>query len=105
MLQERAGGLSEEVWARHGAVAPRGGFWELLQIDDRAGLEKVPRGPPAAAAQDQDAVMLCVGNDDDLRSVCLGEEGAFAGMDEGARFVDHTTVAPTVARELAAFAA
>jgi 3-hydroxyisobutyrate dehydrogenase-like beta-hydroxyacid dehydrogenase len=46
-----------------------------------------------------------VGNDDDLRSVCLGDDGAFAGMDEGAIFVDHTTVSAAVTRELAAEAA
>lgn len=47
---------------------------------------------PREAAQGMDFVMACVGNDDDLRSVCLGEDGAFAGMKEGAIFVDHTTV-------------
>ena len=57
---------------------------------------------PREAAAGQAIVFACVGNDDDLRSVCLGEEGAFAGMDEGALFVDHTTVSPTVTRELAA---
>jgi 3-hydroxyisobutyrate dehydrogenase len=44
--------------------------------------------------------MACVGNDDDLRSVCLGEDGAFAGMGENAVFVDHTTVSETVTKEL-----
>ena len=55
---------------------------------------------PRAAAEGADFVMACVGNDDDLRSVCLGEEGAFAGMKEGAIFVDHTTVSAAVTREL-----
>jgi 3-hydroxyisobutyrate dehydrogenase len=45
--------------------------------------------------------MACVGNDDDLRSVCQGEDGAFAGMSTGAIFVDHTTVSAAVTRELA----
>jgi 3-hydroxyisobutyrate dehydrogenase len=45
--------------------------------------------------------MACVGNDDDLRSVVLGEDGALAGMSEGAIFVDHTTVSAIVTRELA----
>ena len=45
--------------------------------------------------------MACVGNDDDLRSVCLGPDGAFAGMTPGAVFVDHTTVSAAVTRELA----
>lgn len=55
---------------------------------------------PAAAAGGADFVMACVGNDDDLRSVCLGPEGAFAGMGRGAIFVDHTTVSARVTREL-----
>ncbi|WP_298256310.1 NAD(P)-dependent oxidoreductase [uncultured Litoreibacter sp.] len=55
---------------------------------------------PREAAQGADFVMACVGNDDDLRSVCLGEDGAFAGMDAGTIFVDHTTVSAKVTREL-----
>ncbi len=55
---------------------------------------------PAKAAKGADFVMACVGNDDDLRSVCLGGEGAFAGMSEGSVFVDHTTVSAAVTREL-----
>ncbi len=55
---------------------------------------------PRAAAHGAEFVMACVGNDDDLRSVCLGEEGAFAGMASGALFVDHTTVSAQVTREL-----
>jgi 3-hydroxyisobutyrate dehydrogenase len=55
---------------------------------------------PREAAQGADFVMACVGNDDDLRGVCLGEDGAFAGMKEGAIFVDHTTVSAKVTREL-----
>ena len=60
---------------------------------------------PAMAAQGADFVFACVGNDDDLRSVCLGETGAFAGMAHGAVFVDHTTVSAQVTRELAMMAA
>jgi 3-hydroxyisobutyrate dehydrogenase len=60
---------------------------------------------PAKAAKGADFVMACVGNDDDLRAVCLGETGAFAGMAPGAIFVDHTTVSAQVTRELAAAAA
>lgn len=56
---------------------------------------------PAKAAEGADFVMACVGNDDDLRAVCLGAEGAFAGMAKGAIFVDHTTVSAQVTRELA----
>ncbi|MFV0410020.1 MAG: NAD(P)-dependent oxidoreductase [Paracoccus sp. (in: a-proteobacteria)] len=59
---------------------------------------------PAQAAQGADFVMACVGNDDDLRAVCLGAEGTFAGMGPGAVFVDHTTVSARVSRELAEIA-
>lgn len=59
---------------------------------------------PAEAAAGADMVMACVGNDDDLRAVCLGENGAFAGMKAGALFVDHTTVSAAVTRELYAAA-
>ncbi|MFA8384275.1 MAG: NAD(P)-dependent oxidoreductase [Pelagibaca sp.] len=55
---------------------------------------------PREAAAGCDFVMSCVGNDDDLRSVCLGDDGAFAGMEKGAVFVDHTTVSAKVTREL-----
>lgn len=56
---------------------------------------------PRAAAKGAEFVMACVGNDDDLRQVCTGEDGAFAGMAKGAIFVDHTTVSAQVTRELA----
>ena len=59
---------------------------------------------PAEAAKGQDFVMSCVGNDDDLRSVVLGDAGAFAGMAKGAILVDHTTASAEVARELDAAA-
>ena len=55
---------------------------------------------PSLAAQQADIVFCCVGNDDDLRSVTLGADGAFAGMKPGAVFVDHTTASASVAREL-----
>ncbi|UZF95391.1 NAD(P)-dependent oxidoreductase [Bosea sp. NBC_00550] len=55
---------------------------------------------PADAAKGQEFVFACVGNDDDLRSVTIGENGAFAGMEKGAVFVDHTTASANVAREL-----
>ena len=60
---------------------------------------------PREAAADADIVLCCVGNDDDLRSVTLGDDGAFAGMKAGAIFVDHTTASADVARELAQAAA
>ncbi|MGV8469062.1 NAD(P)-binding domain-containing protein, partial [Pseudomonas aeruginosa] len=50
-------------------------------------------------------VFCCVGNDDDLRAVALGEQGAFAGMAPGSLFVDHTTASAEVARELSLLAA
>jgi 3-hydroxyisobutyrate dehydrogenase-like beta-hydroxyacid dehydrogenase len=56
---------------------------------------------PAEAAAGQEIVFCCVGNDNDLRSVTVGEAGAFAGMAKGAIFVDHTTASADVARELA----
>ena len=59
---------------------------------------------PKQAARDADFVLACVGNDDDLRSITLGAEGAFAGMKPGAVFVDHTTASAQVARELYAVA-
>jgi len=59
---------------------------------------------PAAAAAGADIVFACVGNDDDLRSVVLGDTGALAGMKAGAIFVDHTTASAEVARELYATA-
>jgi 3-hydroxyisobutyrate dehydrogenase-like beta-hydroxyacid dehydrogenase len=59
---------------------------------------------PAAAAADAEFVFACVGNDDDLRSVTTGPDGAFAGMAKGAVFVDHTTASAEVARELHAAA-
>ncbi|MEM8576983.1 MAG: NAD(P)-dependent oxidoreductase [Pseudomonadota bacterium] len=59
---------------------------------------------PRAAAEGADFVMACVGNDDDLRSVCLGEDGAFKGMSAGSVFVDHTTVSDQVTEELYAAA-
>ncbi len=56
---------------------------------------------PREAAQGAEFVFVCVGNDDDLRAVVLGDDGAFAGMSTGAVLVDHTTASAEVARELA----
>ncbi len=61
----------------------------------------VSASTPHEAVAGADFVMTCVGNDDDLRQVCLGPDGAFAGMAQGAVFVDHTTVSAEVTRELA----
>jgi len=70
-------------------------------VKDHGGASAAtPREAAAGAA----FVMTCVGNDDDLRSVCLGDDGAFAGMEPGAVLVDHTTVSAAVTRELHAAA-
>lgn len=59
---------------------------------------------PREAVEGAEFAMCCVGNDDDLRSVCLDDDGAFAGMGAGTVFVDHTTVSAKVTRELHAAA-
>jgi 3-hydroxyisobutyrate dehydrogenase len=58
-------------------------------------------GSPIEAAEGQDAVLTCVGNDDDLADVTLGREGAFRSMRPGSVFIDHTTVSAKIARQLA----
>jgi 3-hydroxyisobutyrate dehydrogenase len=60
---------------------------------------------PREAAKGAEFVMACVGNDEDLRAVCTGPDGAFAGMTPGSVFVDHTTVSAKITRKLAAQAA
>jgi 3-hydroxyisobutyrate dehydrogenase len=59
---------------------------------------------PREAAKDREVVFACVGNDDDVRAVTMGADGAFAGMTKGAIFVDHTTASAEIARELHAVA-
>ncbi|MCQ0969782.1 NAD(P)-dependent oxidoreductase [Paracoccus sp. TK19116] len=60
---------------------------------------------PREAVAGAEFVMACVGNDDDLRAICLGDDGALGAMDKGAIFVDHTTVSAAVTREMATVAA
>ena len=60
---------------------------------------------PAAAAESADIVFVCVGNDDDVRQVVLGDDGLLGGISEGAVVVDHTTASATIAREIQAVAA
>ena len=60
------------------------------------------RPTPRDAARGQEIVFACVGNDDDLRQVVLGPDGAFSSMNAGAVLVDHTTASAKVAREIAA---
>ncbi|MFD0986817.1 NAD(P)-dependent oxidoreductase [Methyloligella solikamskensis] len=79
------------VYNRTGATAER---WEK-----QYGGRSAPT--PKAAAEGADIVLACVGNDDDLRQVTLGEDGAFHGLGKGAIFVDHTTASAEIARELA----
>jgi 3-hydroxyisobutyrate dehydrogenase-like beta-hydroxyacid dehydrogenase len=86
----RTAGHDVVVYNRTAAVAAR---W----LETFGGLSAPT---PREAAENRELVFACVGNDDDLRSVCLGEDGAFAGMRAGALFIDHTTASATVAREL-----
>ena len=88
------GGHEVTVYNRTGAKAQA---W-AAQFGGRAAAT------PREAALEQDVVFACVGNDDDLRQVTIGPDGAFAGMSAGAIFVDHTTASVDVARELHAAA-
>jgi 3-hydroxyisobutyrate dehydrogenase/2-hydroxy-3-oxopropionate reductase len=76
---------------------------EFTALKSTLGPHDAGATPRLAVAQ-ADIVFCCVGNDDDLRSVTLGPDGAFAGMKPGAVFVDHTTASASVARELFAAA-
>ncbi len=76
-----------EAWVAEHATA---------EASHRARMAATPR----LAAQGASVVFCCVGNDDDLRSVTLGADGAFGGMEPGTVFVDHTTASADVAREL-----
>lgn len=71
----------------------------LRWVDQHGGQA---RQTPAEAAAEQDMIMLCVGNDEDLREVVTGPEGVLSGARKGAVIVDHTTASASVARELAA---
>ncbi len=71
------------------------------KAEDWAAKHKGKTAPtPAQAAKGAEFVFACVGNDDDLRSVVYGDNGALAGMGKGAIFVDHTTASADVAREI-----
>ncbi len=59
---------------------------------------------PAAAAESADIVFVCVGNDDDVRQVVMGDDGILGGITDGAIVVDHTTASPSIAREIYAAA-
>jgi 3-hydroxyisobutyrate dehydrogenase len=81
-------------------TAARATEWVALHASE--GLEVASAPTPFEAAQGQDAVMTCVGNDHDLAEVVLGDAGALAAMTPGALYVDHTTVSPAIARRIAA---
>lgn len=89
------GGHEVTVYNRTGAKAER---W-VKEFGGKAAPT------PAQAAQGADFVFTCVGNDDDLRSVTVGDDGAFSTIKPGAVFIDNTTASAAVARELAAIAA
>lgn len=89
------------VYNRTAAKAEK---WLAERQTAGAGDRSRTAATPREAAQTADIVFACVGNDDDLRSVVLGEHGAFAGMRSGALFVDHTTASADMARELGAIA-
>jgi len=80
-------------------TASRAQAW--LDRHRREGLDVATAATPAEAAAGQDAVVTCVGNDNDLAEVVLGDAGALAAMREGALLIDHTTVSPRIARRLA----
>ncbi|MXP41711.1 NAD-binding protein [Altererythrobacter soli] len=69
------------------------------------GLDVAAAGTPVEAAAGQDVVVTCVGNDNDLAEVVLGDGGALAAMAKGTLFIDHTTVSPAIARRIAESAA
>src|SRR5690348_8422005 len=75
------------------------------RVDDwlarHAGLDIATAATAAEAARGQDVVLTCVGNDDDLAEVVLGEAGVLAAMSPGSLYVDHTTVSPAIARRIA----
>ena len=91
----RKSGAALTVYNRTAEKAAR---WQAAQ-----GGKTAPT--PRAVAEGADFVFACVGNDDDLRAVTIGGQGAFHAMKKGAVFVDHTTASANVARELAAEAA
>ncbi|HEX7792523.1 MAG TPA: NAD(P)-dependent oxidoreductase [Afipia sp.] len=105
-------GLGVMGYPMAGHLAVKGGH-EVTVFNRTAAKSKVwtekfggrAADTPKAAAQGQDFVVACVGNDDDLRSVTIGNDGAFASMAPGTVFIDHTTASAEVARQLDAEAA
>ncbi len=81
-------------------TAARAEAWQAKLADE--GFTASVAARPAEAAQGQDVVLACLGNDNDLAAVILGDDGALKAMRKGAVFVDHTTVSPAIARTVAA---
>jgi len=81
-------------------TSARAADWQARHAGE--GLAVTTAATPAQAASGQDVVITCVGNDNDLAAVVLGEDGSLAAMREGALFIDHTTVSPAIARQIAA---
>jgi 3-hydroxyisobutyrate dehydrogenase len=90
-------GFEVTVFNRTGAKAEQ---W--LEEHGGGSVRTALAGTPGEAAANADVVFLCVGNDDDVRSVVFGDDGVLAAMKEGAILVDHTTASADLARELAA---
>ncbi|CAN7196226.1 NAD(P)-dependent oxidoreductase [Variovorax sp. LjRoot84] len=86
--------------AVYNRTAAKSADWQMEFAPQAKGALR-PADTPREAAAGATIVFCCVGNDDDLRSVVLGDDGAFAGMAQGSVFVDHTTASADVARELA----
>ncbi len=104
-------GLGVMGYPMAGHIRTKGGHDLVVYNRTRAKAEKwvsefggKVAGMPAEAASDAEFVFSCVGNDDDLRQVALGAEGAFQTLKEGAIFIDDTTASAHIARELAAAA-
>lgn len=102
-------GLGVMGYPMAGHLKVRGGHEVVVYNRSPAKAEKWQKefggtvaATPAEAARGCDAVFSCVGNDDDLRSVTTGSDGAFQSMAAGSLFIDHTTASAKAARELAA---
>ena len=100
-------GLGVMGYPMAGHIMTKGGYDLVVYNRTRAKAEKWVfdyggdiAETPAAAAKDADFVFCCVGNDEDLREVTLGTEGAFQTLKEGAVFIDDTTASARIAREL-----
>ena len=80
-------------------TASRAEAWQAKLADERLDITIAPT--PAEAVKNADTVLTCLGNDDDLASIVLGDTGVLAAMRGEATFIDHTTVSPAIARQVA----